>query len=234
MKKIYAWAVCLLASILPTTGIGATDKNDCHSPHKQTWVTEDSSHKASVTESGNQLDIVAPGGLTVWYDKPLSGAYTISYKIKVVMEDGPYDRLSDMNCFWGAKDPEHKDDIHARAKWRDGLFENYCTLSLFYVGYGGNENTTTRFRLYNGELYGQGDEAMRPILKEYTDKRHLLKPNHWYKVKITTDGNTTTYTSDGKLLFSHPVTKGQTDGYFAIRLWRNHVKVKDFMVKTND
>lgn len=55
----------------------------------------------------------------------------------MVMQGGKYDRLSDLNCFWAANDPKYPDDLFARSQWRDGIFKNYNTLNLFYVGYGG-------------------------------------------------------------------------------------------------
>lgn len=78
-----------------------------------------------------------------------------------------------MNCFWGADDPRHPDDFFARSAWRNGEFKNYNTLDLYYVGYGGNDNGTTRFREYHGEYYGVDDAKIKPILKEYTDAAHL-------------------------------------------------------------
>ena len=85
-----------------------------------------------------------------------------------------YDRLSDLNCFWAANDPKYPDDLFARSQWRDGIFKNYNTLNLFYVGYGGNDNSTTRFRRYKGEYFGVADDKVKPLLKEYTDASHLL------------------------------------------------------------
>lgn len=111
----------------------------------ENWIGEDSSGKFKMTKVDDCLDIVSPDGLTLWYDECLTGNYEISYRIKVVMEGGKYDRLSDMNCFWGAKDLKYPDNIYARKDWRAGIFKNYNTLNLFYVGYGGNENKTTRF-----------------------------------------------------------------------------------------
>ena len=49
-----------------------------------------------------------------------------------------------------ASDPESPDDLWARAGWRSGIFARCYTLRLYYVGYGGNHNRTTRFRRYDG------------------------------------------------------------------------------------
>ena len=230
MKKIYALVIYLFLLSLHTADCYGLGKKLCHTS-KQVWVVEDSSAKAMVTEEDGQLDIVSPDGLTLWYHRPLNGNYEISYWIKMVDEGGKYDRLSDMNCFWGAKDPEHKENFFARGPWRNGVFQHYNTLNLFYVGYGGNDNKTTRFREYHGERYGRDEANLKPVLKEYTDEGHLLQPNRWYEVVITAADGATTFSCNGEELFRLPVADGQADGYFAIRLWKNHVKVKNFTVR---
>lgn len=199
--------------------------------HPADWVVEDSSGKLQITCVGDTMDIVSPDGLSLWYKERLTGNYEITYRVKVVMADGEYDRLSDLNCFWGANDPQHPDNFFARSTWRNGVFKNYNTLDLLYVGYGGNDNQTTRFRQYHGEYYGVDDARIKPILKEYADAVHLLKPNHWYEVKIRVENGITTYGMDGEELFRLPIADGKGDGYFALRLWQNHVRITDFRVK---
>lgn len=199
--------------------------------HPADWVVEDSSGKLQITCVGDTMDIVSPDGLSLWYKERLTGNYEITYRVKVVMAGGEYDRLSDLNCFWGADDPQHPGDFFARSAWRNGVFKNYNTLDLLYVGYGGNDNQTTRFRQYHGEYYGVDDARIKPILKEYADAAHLLKPNHWYEVKIRVENGITTYSMDGEELFRLPIADGKGDGYFALRLWQNHVRFTDFRVK---
>lgn len=194
------------------------------------WISEDSSGEVLITCMGDTMDIVSPDGLSLWYKERLTGNYEITYRIKVVVENGKYDRLSDLNCFWGAADPQYPNDFFARSKWRNGDFKNYNTLNLYYVGYGGNENKTTRFREYHGEYYGVDDAKIKPILKEYEDAAHLLKPNHWYGIKIRMVNGVTTYCMDGEELFRQSVENGKGDGYFALRLWQNHVLFTDFQV----
>lgn len=214
----------LLLFILPCVEAAA-------SCHPADWVAEDSSGKLQITCVGDTMDIVSPGGLSLWYKERLTGNYEITYRAMVVMAGGKYDRLSDLNCFWGAGDPQHPDNFFARGAWRNGVFQNYNTLNLFYVGYGGNDNQTTRFRQYHGEYYGVDDARIKPILKEYADDAHLLKPNHWYEVKIRVANGITTYSMDGEELFRLPMDDGKGDGYFALRLWQNHVRFADFRVK---
>ena len=112
----------------------------------QQWKIEDASHALQIIERADTLELIVPDGLTMWYRQRLTGDYEICYRICMVMQGGKYDRLSDLNCFWAANDPKYPDDLFARSQWRDGIFKNYNTLNLFYVGYGGNDNSTTRFR----------------------------------------------------------------------------------------
>ena len=48
------------------------------------------------------------------------------------------------------------------------------------MGDGGNHNSTTRFRRYDGNEAAVTNAKARPaILKEYTDADHLLEANKW-------------------------------------------------------
>lgn len=194
------------------------------------WIAEDQSGQMDFTIRQDTLELTAPQGLTLWYKDRLSGNYEISYRICMVMDGGEHDRLSDMNCFWAANDPKHPGKLFARATWRNGLFANYNTLNLFYVGFGGNDNTTTRFRRYHGEYYGVDDPSIKPLIKEYTDASHLLKPNHWYHIRIRVRHNRTVFVADGEELFSLPLQPGEGDGHFGLRLLQNHIRFTDFRI----
>ena len=90
-----------------------------------------------------RLNIDVGTGATVWLDRPLRGDVALSYTRRVVMAGGPNDRVSDLNQFWMARDPRN-----ANLFTRGGTFEDYDNLELYYVGIGGNTNTTTRMRRY--------------------------------------------------------------------------------------
>ena len=195
------------------------------------WIIENEAEAMLAEVSDNVIEIIAPEGLTLWYNQKLTGEYEISYRISIVMEGNRFDRLSDMNCFWGASDPEHPNDLFARSEWRNGIFRNYNSLNLFYVGYGGNENTTTRFRRYHGEYFDKDEVKNKPLLQEYTDEAHLLKPDKWYHVVINVSKQETSYSVDGETLFQLPLQKGEGDGYFALRLLTNHIQLMNFEVK---
>ncbi|MBV3809885.1 hypothetical protein KSX85_00425 [Bacteroides stercoris] len=196
------------------------------------WTIEDHSGKVKILVSSDTLEITAPDGLTLWYNQRLTGDYEIGYRVKMLMQGGKYDRLSDLNCFWGANDPESPDNLFARSEWRNGIFQHYKTLSLFYVGYGGNHSSTTRFRQYFAKAADTSDAIARPVIKEYTDKAHLLIPNKWYDIKIRVEKGITTYSVNGEELFRLPVKKNEGDGYFGLRLLENHTLFTDFQVKS--
>ena len=198
------------------------------------WRIEDSSGKALLTTNGGITDIVSPDGLTLWYDTLLCGDYEISYRMKVIMQKGKNDRLSDMNCFWGAKDSQNPTDMFAGSQLRKGDFANYTHLRLFYAGYGVNNNTMTRFCQYQGESCGKDKGKNISVLKAYTDSSHLLMPNKWYEIVINVGQGKTTFRCDGEILFSQPIKKEESDGYFAIRLWRNHVQLADFKIRRKE
>lgn len=94
--------------------------------------------------------------------------------------------------------PQYPDNIWKREKWRNGIFLNCYSLQLYYMGYGGNHNSTTRFRRYDGNEAAVTNAKARPaILKEYTDADHLLEANKWYHIKITNENNRVSYYING-------------------------------------
>lgn len=192
------------------------------------WFIEAHDPATTVVEHDGVLDITTPKGFSMWYGTPLKGDYRITYKAKMVDKGGPHDRTSDLNCFWGASDPDHPDDLYANAAWRKGIFQHYKTLKLFYVGYGGNYNSTTRFRKYYGGGPAVHDSIARPVIAEYTDAKHLLKPNKWYDIDITVRDGKSVFSVDGKKLFEYTLSPGEADGYFGLRLLSNHCLIKDF------
>ena len=123
------------------------------------WLIESASRDARVTWSRDSVcDIVAPKGLTLWNRTLLQGDVVIDYEARI-MSDA---RVSDLNCFWMA------DKALSGAKSRKGEFSRASEMSLYYMGYGGNSNTTTRFRRYDGQ-------PQPAVIREYTDASHLIK-----------------------------------------------------------
>jgi len=181
-----------------------------------------------VTFIGDTAEIVSPKGLTLWRKEKMNGRVTIEYDACVVVEKEG-DRLSDLNCFWMASDPTCPDNIWKREKWRNGIFLNCYSLQLYYMGYGGNYNSTTRFRRYDGNEAGITDLKARPaIWKEYTDADHLLKANHWYHIKITNEDNRISYYIDGKQLVDFRDAEPLTEGWFGFRTTLSRTRITNF------
>ena len=192
------------------------------------WRVESESPDYKVTFLGDTCEIVSPKGLTLWWREKLKAGMTVEYDACVMDEGKPGDRLSDMNCFWLASDP-HAKDLWTRAQWRSGIFTRCYTLQMYYLGYGGNHNTTTRFRRYDGDEAGVEDAAKRPaILKEYTDAPHLLKPNHWYHWKIESKLGRTRITIDGECIVDYLDPQPLQEGWFGFRTTLSRTRIANF------
>jgi len=190
------------------------------------WAAEQMPGDTVTTEAG-ALVITDVGGSTVWLREKLTAPVVISYEATVVVHDGPYDRLSDLNCFWMAGDPHSPGTApFAPTLARTGKFSDYDSLHLYYVGYGGNKNSTTRFRRYDGT-------AARPLLPEHdlSDKKFLLQPNHAYHIELTAlpDG-TVRYRRDGELIFDYRDPSPLRTGWFALRTVKSHLLIRDLKI----
>jgi hypothetical protein len=182
------------------------------------WQVEAEASDTKVTFRGDTVDMVAPKGLSLWYKTSMKGNVVIEYDACVV-GDG---RLSDLNCFWMASDPKAKDPF-VNLKKRGGVFNNAYALQLYYLGYGGNGNTTTRFRRYDGNT------AIKPgILQEYTDAAHLLQPNHWYHIRLEQVDGKVRYYIDGQCLVDYYDAQPLTRGWFAFRTTQSHTRLAHF------
>jgi hypothetical protein len=176
----------------------------------------------SLRFANGTADLVAPAGATLWFRPKLSGAIAIEYQIQAVSEGGPYDRVSDLNCFWMATDPQQPDT--SSPPQRSGKFEEYNTLLTYYVGLGGNRNTTTRFRRYIA------DPVVRPYRLENDRSEPLLEPNVWLTIRIVANGSDVRYYRNGALLFHYDDAEPYTKGWFGFRTTLNHMRIRDFRV----
>jgi len=121
-------------------------------------------------------------------------------------------------------DPNDPEDIFTN-KERGGIFKNYHSLKLYYVGYGANKNTTTRFRRYAGG----GD---RPVLPEHDlkEEKFLNQANQTIKIQILSDGDKNQFYRNGELVFSFKDELPYTQGWFGFRTVRNHLQLDNFKV----
>jgi hypothetical protein len=170
------------------------------------------------------LNVDVSGGCTVWYRHVLSGPLLIEYEAVVIQRGGANDRVSDLNCFWMAQDPQRPGRLLEVR--RSGKFADYDTLLTYYVGLGGNSNKTTRFRRYIGK---PGD---RPLLPEHDLQaaEFLIKPNEKQTVRLVACGSLIRYYRDDRLLFELNDPEPYVNGWFGLRTVHSHLQIGRFRV----
>ena len=179
------------------------------------WIAEAEKDGFVEWDKDSVADIHASGGLTLWYDHKLHADVVIEYDARIV-SDG---RVSDLNCFWMAD----------RHNGGSGRFVDLYAMQLYYVGYGGNYNTTTRFRRYNGEARCIDSAIYRPpVLREYLDSLHLIKADHWYHIRLEQIGGRVRYIIDGECLVDFVDPNPLIEGYFGFRTTLSHAQLKNF------
>ncbi|MEM9326805.1 MAG: DUF6250 domain-containing protein [Bacteroidota bacterium] len=197
--------------------------------HLEAFVPETEVNSDEVTVKEGYLDIDAVKGATVWFREKLYAPIKIEYTAVVVEEGGPNDRVSDLNCFFMAIDPRCPANVFDCAdSVRTGRFPTYHDLRTYYVGFGGNNNGTTRMRRYPGYT------RERPMLPEHDLKSPLIVPNQPIKVEITVEGNGISYAHDGTVIFEMEDELPYHEGWFAFRTVRNHLRIMDFSVTALD
>lgn len=188
------------------------------------WVVEQMPG-GTVKIIDGKLEIEDAKGCTVWFREKLTGPVMIEYEAFIIKKGGQYDRGSDLNCFWMAQDPANWDDLFVNSSKRGGKFSNYNSLRLYYVGYGANHNTTTRFRRYPGT-------GEKPLLPEHdlSDEKYMHKCNVPLKIQLVADGNRIAYLRDGEIVYDVTDPEPFTDGWFGFRTVHNHMTIDNFKV----
>lgn len=214
-------AVCLLAGSVTANGQApAPPTGDL-----RLWSAEQMPG-GSVTTKDGALVIEDAGGSTIWFRQKLTAPVEITYEATVVFAGGSRDRLSDLNCFWMASDPRSSDvPPFAPPHGRSGKFSDYDSLLTYYVGYGGNNNSTTRFRRYDGT-------PARPLLPEHdlSAKKFLLEPNRPYRIRLVARDGIAEFWRDGEKVFTFRDPAPLSGGWFAFRTVRSHLVIRDFRV----
>lgn len=232
-------ALCAVMLTLPTTleaSSGPLKQWTVASevPDYQVKVLPARSHPADVLLA-DTLEIVSPKGLTLWYNQKMQGDVVIEYDACLMVEEGhPEDRLSDLNCFWMASRPDldrrTSQPLYGDPRQIPGRFLDSYRMQLYYVGFGGNSNKTTRFRRYTGDERGVDSVQYRPaILTEYTDAAHLNVANRWRHIRLTssTDGHVT-YEIDGEKLVDYLDPQPLTEGWFGVRTTWSRLRITNF------
>jgi hypothetical protein len=189
--------------------------------HEQ-WVVEQQPG-GKVTIHAETIAIDDVGGCTVWYRPKLKTPVVIRYEARVLSSG----RVSDLNCFWIASDPR-REDLFAVGHGRDGKFATYDPLLTYYVGYGGNDNTTTRFRRYDGS-------GARPLLPEHDRQasEFLLKADHWYHIELVATGDgKVQFSRDGEVVFDFRDPAPLREGWFGFRTVHSRMEIRNFSVSS--
>jgi rhamnogalacturonan endolyase len=184
------------------------------------WVVEKESIGTSeVYVKEGKMVVDVGGGATIWFKNKIEKEnILIEYRRTVIMRGGANDRLSDLNQFWMAEDPENLNLFT-----RSGSFGEYDSVRMYYAGIGGNRNTTTRFRKYPGN-------GQRKLIHNLIEERYLLLPNKTYLIQIVVLNGVTKVFVDGKEYFSYEDKNPLTEGYFGFRTVQSHQEIYDFKV----
>jgi hypothetical protein len=123
--------------------------------------------------------------------------------------------------------PHESAGLPASTAHRTGRFGAYARLATYYVGYGGNYNSTTRFRRYTGT----GERPLLPA-NDLRDPPHLLKPNHVYHLKLVARDGRAEFWRDGERLFSFADPSPLTSGYFGFRTVKSHLVIRNLRIRS--
>lgn len=188
------------------------------------WVVEAADARSTVRWGSGTVDIDTPAGLTLWYRERLNGPVAIEFEAMAVRAGGRNDRVSDLNAFWMATDSRVPGGSPVGR--RDGRFEAYDTLRTYYVGIGGNGNSTTRMRRY---VAVAGERPLRPE-HDRADRAAMLRPNRWTRVRLVADGGRIAVWRDGRLLFAMTDAAPYRSGWFGLRTTWSHLNVRGLRV----
>ena len=187
------------------------------------WQVE-TERPGKISASLGVMNIDVPAGATVWFKPEIAGPVAIVFDATVISARGLNDRVSDLNCFWMARNRDDTTPVFAHR--RSGKFEDYNDLLTYYVGLGGNNNTTTRFRRYIG------DPVQRPLLPEHdlSSADALLVANRSQTITLIANGHQVEYWRGSKRLIRFNDDAPYTRGWFAFRTTHSHLRIESFRV----
>lgn len=222
MKKILIINLCVFSSLLAFSqreNAGKLLYSDNFNKDLSSWIVEFEQPESSTIELiDKKLNLSSSKGATVWFNHKLSGNIMITYNAILVDAGGKNDRVSDLNAFWMASEPQKENPFG-----RNGHFEAYDNLNLYYAGVGGHYNKFTRFRKYNSN-------GEKPVLKEYSDAPHLLNGNKTYTIKIVVNNGLIQYYLNDELYWELKDRMPYKEGYFGFRTTISHQQFSNFKV----
>jgi len=215
-------AALLLAGCAAPRGDTLIARDDFRGGLSQ-WHLE-AEQPARIAARDGVLDIDAPAGVTLWFKRQLHGAVRIEFEAVAVSEGGSNDQVSDLNVFWMARNRDGTAPVYARP--RSGRFADYNDLLTYYVGLGGNRNSTSRFRRYIG------DPVNRPLLPEHdlSAPDSLLAPNVRQTITLIADGARIEYLRNGRRLFLLEDPAPYVSGWFALRSTYSHLRIRNLTI----
>lgn len=187
------------------------------------WTIEQQSADARVVFQDGVIDVDTPEGITLWYNKPLEAPVQIEFEVLAVADGGPNDHVSDINAFWMAT---NSDGSAVLSQPRTGTFADYDSMRAYYVGIGGNRNTTTRMRRYVGRT---GD---RPILPEHdlSGSEYMITPGAWNRICLIAEEGVFGVERNGRRLFTYAVEEPYNRGHFGLRTTKSHLLYRNIRV----
>lgn len=224
-SRTFASALALLATLAACQsprGAGRLIHSDDFRSMNAWHVEAEQLSRVSVRDGA--LEVETSAGLTLWFKHRLEGPVEIEFDATAVSAGGPHDAVSDLNVFWMAS---NRDGTAPFPSSRQGRFAAYNDLLTYYVGLGGNRNTTSRFRRYIG------DAENRPLLPEHDlgTPDVLLVPNKKQKITLIADRNRIEYKRDGRTLFQLHDDQPYTQGWFAIRTTKSHLRIERLRIR---
>ncbi len=208
------------------------------------WQVEQEDSSGTVTAQNGVLDVVQPAGATLWFKQRLTGNYEVRFTATPIpFTTGVFtDRISDLNLFWNASVPGAA-NADPTTKGLDGKLASYTSLALYYVGFGANNNTTTRLRRYDGtDARPQLAGYAAPGVATSEDKSGpmtaatSLVANVATKVRVVSraptpdDPLTLKWYANDVLVFSYADSAPYGSGWFALRTTSSHFQFRDFSV----
>jgi len=188
------------------------------------WVVEQMPG-GTVTVRDGALEIRDKAGCTIWWKEKLTAPVEVEFTVTAIHGPSPSDRVSDVNCFWMAQENGSEDAPFSKGHARTGRFAEYDSLFTYYVGYGANNNTTTRFRRYDGT-------ASRPLLPEHDlrDSRFMLTAGRPVRIRLVARDGMAEYWRDGERILHFKDPHPLEWGWFAFRTVKSHLRITDFLV----
>ena len=238
---LIAWLIIMTVALQTMDARADTEMDLTHQPYRIGEVLHEGVIEPGLgrwraeLQAGGRVDFAEPGklevdvpeGATVWFEPVLEAPVLIRYDATVVDAGGANDRVSDLNCFWMATDPRVGEDGGFFDAPRTGAFSTYHAMRCYYVGLGGNDNTTTRFRRYIG------DPQVRPLVPEHDlgeDPADLITPNQTTTIGLVVYDGLVQFWRDGRPLFSLTDPEPYTRGRFGLRTVKNHLSIENFRV----